>query len=398
MNGGDEERDAESAATQTRVLDALDLHLDDVDAGVETRSLRARGQARAEPKPQGPFGMVGMQQPTALEKRLLFSLAALLFVILLGATGFRVVEQWSWFDSFYMTIISITTTGYGETHPLSMPGRMVAMVVIMSGVGVGSYVLVSLSQVLIEGVVEGSLQRSLQKMRIEKDLPRLSGHVVVCGFGRFGQEICAELGRNGRRVVVIEANEQRVRHAESLHIPTVQGDASDESVLRAAGVERAAALAIATASDAMNTYVVLAARDMNPKARILARATDDAAVKRLIRAGADQAISPYHVGGQRMAATLLRPAVVDLLELASVGGGDLLIEQIDVRPSAALQGRTLREARIGERFEVLVLAVRAPDGHLQFPADPGRKLLVGDVVIAAGTPARLKRLEGELGG
>lgn len=352
--------------------------------------LRAAGPTPPAPGP-GP-------SLTALQKRLGFSLGALALVIGSGTVGFMVVEGWNWFDSLYMTIISISTTGYGETHPLSIPGRMVAMVVILSGVGVGSYVLVSLSQVLIEGVVEGTLQRSLLKMRTEKDLPRLSGHVIVCGFGRFGQEICSEMARNGRRCVVIEAAEDRVHRAEELQIPTVHGDASDEKVLRAAGIERAAALAIATASDAMNTYVVLAARELNPKVRILARATDEAAVKRLRRAGADQAISPYHVGGQRMAATLLRPAVVDLLELAQVGGGDLLIEQIDVRAGAPLAGRTLRDGRIGERFEVLVLAVRGTSGFLQFPADPSRALAVGDTVIAAGTPARLKRLETELGG
>ncbi len=345
-----------------------------------------------EERPARPVGP-GAPRLSVSGRRLTIASAALVVIIALGSAGFHMVEGWSWFDSLYMTVISISTTGYGETHPLSMPGRIVAMMVILSGVGIGSYVLISLAQVLFEGVVEGSLQRTLKRYAVEKELTRLSQHTIVCGFGRFGREIVEELVRSGRRVVVVDASPERVRLAEESRLLWVHGEATDENVLKRAGVERASSLAIATASDAMNTYVVLTARELNPSLRILARATDKGAGKRLQRAGADQWISPYHVGGQRMAAMLLRPAFVDLLELASMEGGrDLLVEQIEVRPGSRLVGKSLRDGHLGEQLAVLVLAVQS-GGQMDFPPDAGKALRAGDVVVAAGTSAHLKALE-----
>jgi voltage-gated potassium channel len=342
-------------------------------------------------------GPVATPHLSLSSRRLLIAFLALVGIIGTGTMGFRVVEGWSWFDSLYMTIISISTTGYGETHPLSVPGRMVAMAVILSGVGIGSYVLISLAQVVLEGVVEGSIQRTLKRYAVEKELPRLSHHTIVCGYGRFGREIVTELGRAGRKVVVIDSAPERIRVAEDTHLLWVHGDATDEQILRKAGIERAESLAIATASDAMNTYVVLTARELNPKLRILARATDQSAGKRLQRAGADQWISPYHVGGQRMAAMLVRPAVVDLLELAGLQGGkDLLVEQMEIGAASALEGKSLRDTHLGEEFGVLVLAVQS-QGKMNFPADPARPLRAGDVLVVAGSSAGLKGLEGRLG-
>jgi voltage-gated potassium channel len=311
--------------------------------------------------------------------------------------GFRLIEGWSWFDAFYMVLISVTTVGYGEVHPLSNAGRVFAMATIVFGVGVGSYVLLTVTRNFFEGVVEGSIQRAVARRRVKSQLPRLQNHTIVCGFGRLGREICRELRLAGNTVVVIDNTEQRVEMAEAQGYLFVQGDASAEAVLLEAGVLRARSLAVATPTDALNTYIVLTARDVAPDVHILARATDDQAARRMKKAGASEAVSPYHVGGLRMAALLLRPAVVDFMDVASAGEfPDIFIEQLLLGPGSRLAGRSLREAEYQAKYKVIVLAAHRPDREQRFLPDPSQPLEAGTLLIVAGHRTDLDRLASAL--
>jgi voltage-gated potassium channel len=331
--------------------------------------------------------------PPQLRKALL-ALVSLLLLVAVGTAGFHLIEGWSFWDAFYMVIISITTTGYGEVHPLSHAGRLFAMFVILSGVGVGSYSLVTLSSHIFEGVVEGSLRRALARRRMQQELPKLANHTVVCGYGRLGQEICLGLRQEKRPLCVIEPDPGHAAAAEADGFLCIHGDATDEDMLRKAGVDRAATLAAATPNDAVNTYVVLTAREINPRLRILARASDDAALRRLKRAGADQVVNPMRIGGQRMAAMLVRPAVVDFLDLAQLGDfPDIFIEELRMADSAKLAGRSIRDAHYNDEWRVLVLAVRQVNGTMCFRPEPDLRVDPGDILIVAGHREDLKRLE-----
>ncbi len=323
-----------------------------------------------------------------------------LLVYLLGATaGFKYIEGWSWFDSLYMVVISMTTVGYGEVHPLSPAGRTFAMLVIVGGVGMGSYVLLTVTRKFFEGVVEGSIQRAVARRRVKSTLPRLQGHTVVCGYGRLGREICHELRLAGRTVVVVDNQSARVFRAEEDGYLFVEGDGSEERTLSAAGLERAKSLAVATPTDALNTYIVLAAREVNPDIHILARASDDVAANRMMKAGASKAVSPYQMGGLRMAALMLRPAVVDFMDVASHGDfPDIFIEQLQMGPSSSLAGQSLRGAQWQSAYKVIVLSVKQTEGEQTFLPNPDEPIEPGCLLIVAGHRTSLDKLAAALQG
>jgi voltage-gated potassium channel len=325
--------------------------------------------------------------------RWMLPVGALVSLLFLGTLGFHLIEGWNWWDSFYMVLISITTVGYGEVHPLSRPGQVFASCVILSGMGVGSYVLLVLTRTFFEGVMEGSLQRALNRRRMERELPKLSGHTIVCGYGRLGHEICLSLAAEWRVVVVIEPDPEAYERARDDGFHAVHGDASDEAILRHAGIERASSIAVAT-----STYVVLSAKEMRPDLLVLSRADDLVAAKRLRRAGADRVVAPTQIGGQRMAHMLMRPGVVDFLDLAQLNDfPDLFIEELEMHQGAELRGRTIMEADYSKRWHVLVLAVKQADGTRVFRPPANFVVEAGDRVIVAGHRADLKALDTAMG-
>ena len=233
---------------------------------------------------------------------------------------------------------------------------------------------------------------------MERELPMLSRHTIVCGYGRLGREICVQLAAEHRVLVVIEPRPESYQRAVDDGFHAIHGDASDENVLRQAGIDRASSIAIATSTDAINTYVVLSAREMNRNLLILCRADDETAAKRMKRAGADRIVAPIHLGGQRMAHMLLRPGVVDFLDLAQLGDfPELFIEEVTMEAGAALEGRTIREADYSARWRVLVLAVKRADGTRHFRPGPDFPVHGGDQVIIAGHRDDLKELQKAMG-
>jgi voltage-gated potassium channel len=321
--------------------------------------------------------------------------AGLLAVLLIGGTtGFRLIEGWSWWDAFFMVVISASTVGYAEVHELTRPGEVFAVVVIAGGVATGSYTLLVVTRFFFEGVVEGSLQRALARRRMEKELPRIKDHTVVCGYGHVGREICVHLAAEFRQVVVIEHDAAVVARAQDDGFLCLHGDAADEVLLRRAGITRASSLAIATSVDANNTYVVLAARELNPRLHILSRAIEEDAPKRLKAAGANVVVSPNQIGGQRMAAMVVRPGVVDFLDLAYLGDfPDIVLEEVVMQPGSQLEGMTIGEAHYKAEWQVMVLAAVSASGERVFGPDAGYTIDAGDALILAGHREDLDKVE-----
>ncbi|MCO4770621.1 MAG: potassium channel protein [Deltaproteobacteria bacterium] len=330
-------------------------------------------------------------------RQIALAVVSLLVFLAIATAGFKFIEGWSWLDALYMVAISVTTVGYGEVHPLSPEGKAFAILTVFSGVGIGSYVLLTVTRRFFEGVVEGTIQRAVARRRVKTTLPRMKNHTVVAGFGRLGREICHEMRLAGNEVVVVDDKQERVLMAEEAEYLFVQGDASDEKVLEAAGLARAKSLAVATPTDALNTYIVLAAREVNPSVHILARASDEVAAKRMKKAGASDAVSPYQMGGLRMAAMMIRPAVVDFMDVASHGDfPDIFIEQLMMGEKSTLAGTSLRGAQWQSTYKVMVLSAMHPGGKQQFLPDPDEPLEPGCLLIVAGHRSNLDRLAAAL--
>jgi len=326
-----------------------------------------------------------------LSLQLLTIVSMLTAVLGLGTLGFRLVEGWSWFDSFYMALISLTTVGYEELFPLSHAGRVFTSVLLIVGVTV---VFASIG-LLGDLILKLELANFFGKRRAARMVSKLSNHYIVCGAGRVGRGVINELRRSGVQLVLVDNSLERTKWAEALGVPVVAADATQDETLLEAGIERAMGLVAAIGSDAENVYVTLSARVLNPTLRIAARATTEEAEEKLRRAGAATVFTPYTFIGHRLAQSLLRPHVLSFLDVASALGGDLDVEteQVKVSDDSAVAGKTLEESRLRQALGVIVLAVIRPDGSMQFNPGGDTKIEGGDVLIAMGERERLLRME-----
>jgi voltage-gated potassium channel len=321
--------------------------------------------------------------------------SVLVSAILIGTLGFRLVEGWPLFDAFYMALITLTTVGYGEIHPLSFAGRVFASFLMLVGVAT---VFVSFA-ILGDTLLRLELADYFGQRRRTRMLDHIAGHYIVCGAGRVGRSVVLELRRAGAKVVLVDNDPERVKWGDDLGVLTLTADASKDETLRRARIDTAAGLVAAISSDAENVYVTLSAKVLNPSLHIAARASDDQAEEKLQRAGAATVLTPYTYIGHRLAQSLLRPHVLSFLDVASAFGKtdlDLDIEQLRVAPGSVLSSRTLAEAHLGRTYGVIVLAVRRPSGVMQFNPQADVRLEAGDVLIAMGERQKLKQLETEL--
>ena len=328
-------------------------------------------------------------------RRSLLVAALLTTATLIGTLGFHFVEGWPLFDAFYMALITLTTVGYGEVHPLSFQGRLFASFLMLVGV---TTVFVSFA-ILGDTLLRLELADYFGGRRRTRMLQDISGHYIVCGAGRVGRSVVLELLRGGMQVVLIDNNPERARWGETLGVLTLTADASKDETLRQARIDTAAGLVAAISSDAENVYVTLSAKVLNPSLHVAARASDEQAEEKLRRAGASTVLTPYTYIGHRLAQSLLRPHVVNFLDVASAFGKtdlDLEIEQVPVAPGSFLSSRTLEEAHLGRSYGVIVLAVRRQSGMMQFNPQAEGRLEAGDVLIAMGERQKLKQLENEL--
>jgi voltage-gated potassium channel len=326
-------------------------------------------------------------------------IALLLAVIAAGTAGFAILEGWSLFDGLYMTVITLSTIGYGEIHPLSPVGRWFNIGLIVIGYGT----LLALAGTATQALLEAELAGYFHQRQMERQVSRLHDHIIVCGMGRVGRAVAREFDAARVTYVVIEQSDQRARWALDRDTMLVIGDATQEEVLDRAGIRRARGLVAAVAGDAQNIYIALTARELNPHLKIVARAAEEGAEKTLRRAGADMIISPYVYSGHRLAQALLRPNVVDFLDNV-LGPFDqshmrLQIEEVAVAPSSPLAGRSLAESHVRRELGIIVLGIKRPNRPLIFNPPGEERLETGDVLIAMGETANLKRLEAKcLGG
>ncbi len=326
---------------------------------------------------------------TRVRRQFILSLVSIVIVIFCGTSGYVLLEKWSFLDALYMTITTITTVGYREVHELSGPGKVFTLVLIVFGVGTILYTLNNAARI----VIEGEIQEIFGRRKLEKKIKQLKNHYIVCGFGRMGRVIGKELKEKGAEFVVIEKETMSpdVLDADMLF---VRGDATKDEVLREAGIERARGLISVLPTDAENLYVVLSARVLNPDMNIVARAGEEGSEQKLLRAGADRVVSPYHIGGLRIAHTVLKPSVVDFIEFATRSGNiDLQMEEIYVREGASIAGTTLDECGIGRELGIIIVAIKRSGGDMRFNPTFRTTIKPGDVLIALGERTKLKVLE-----
>ncbi len=323
-------------------------------------------------------------------RHLRFSLSILVGVIALGTCGYMFIEGWSGFDALYMTVITLATVGFKEVHDLSPQGKLFTILLIIFGAGIIAYAIGSLIQIM----VEGQLRHILGRKKLEKQIDRLSGHYIVCGYGRIGTLICREFLAKPIPFVVVEKDPALCEKLGNDGILFVRGDATDDETLMAAGILRAKGLITAVTSDTENVYITLTARGLNPDMFILARSGEEGSEKKLRRAGASKVISPYTIGASRMAQAVLRPSVVDFIEIATAGRNlELQLEEIRVTPDSALAEKSLVDSGVRKDLGVIIVGIKKQNGQMLFNPAPATPIQGGDVLITLGEPSAIHDLE-----
>lgn len=325
-------------------------------------------------------------------RKVLLGLLLLVVITAVGVAGYRLIEGWSFFDALYMTIITISTVGYAEVHPLSTNGKIFTMVLIIGGVGGALYALSG----IIQYIIEGQFGITLARRRMENRIGDLKGHFILCGHGRVGEEIALGFKEEGVPFVVIDSNSKNLAKADSHGYLYIEGDATRDEVLKQAGIQYAKGLVAAVGTDADNLYITLSARGLRPDLFIEARASDVQAEAKLKRAGADRVVSPHHIGGRRMAMLALRPAVVDFIDTVTRGRGrEMLMESVDVLHNSRLVSETIRD--LHRETGTTILAAWKRSG--KFVANPAEedKVEEGDRLIVVGNAKSLAALEDAAG-
>src|SRR5215213_5938965 len=329
-------------------------------------------------------------EPRVALRRVQGAILALVIIATVGVLGYMVLEGWSFTDALYMTVITLTTVGYREVRTLDTTGQLWTMLLLVTGVGTLFYAAVSSVELVVEGTIRGYFGRR----RMEAAIGKLSGHQILCGYGRVGRQVAREFTLDGVPFVIIEHDPQTVEECLAEGYLTVQGEASDDEVLEEAGIRRAKGLVAAVDSDADNVFVVLSARNLNPKLNIVARASSDESAAKLEIAGADRTISPYAVGGRRLASLATQPLVVDFLDIVTRGeeGIEFRLEEFMVPEESSLAGHTIGELRIGERTGAIILATRNHEGKFDTTPSATDRISAGDTLIVLGTREQITRL------
>lgn len=315
-------------------------------------------------------------------------------ILIGGCIGYMVIEGWGILDALYMTITTLTTVGFQEVHPLSQTGRIFTIFLILFGVGFFLYFLGSITRM----VVQGTLKDVYGRRKLDKQISQISGHYIVCGFGRIGRTVSELLKEKPMEVVVIEKDPECIPIFQEKNLLYVLGEATSEEYLLKAGIERAKGLVAAASSDADNVYITLTARGIKPDLFILARAANESSVNNLNRAGADKVISPYDIGARRMANTILRPTVIDFIELAVHNRNlDLQMEELLIGEQSKIKDVTLMESNIRKDYNLIVVAIKKKSGEMIFNPSSQAKIQEGDTLVALGDRENLSLLEKKLG-
>jgi|YNPNPStandDraft_1061719.scaffolds.fasta_scaffold03014_5 voltage-gated potassium channel len=320
-------------------------------------------------------------------KRFRTALFLLLAVIFFGTTGYQVLEGWSFLDSLYMTVITVATVGFREVKPLSVEGKILTIAITVLGVTAGAWAL----GVGVELLVSEEIYGSLFTKRMQRAIQDLKDHYIICGFGRMGKQIAKDFARQNLPFVVVEDNPEQIPNLKSSGYLFVEGDATNDSVLRAAGVTRAKGLIAVASSDPVNVFIVLTARGLNPNLYIVARSVLQENEGKLLRAGADKVVSPYVIGGHRIAAAVLNPVLVDFLDkLLLTGELSLQLGEAQVSPNSPLIGTKFGDQGLNCNYGITIVAVRKSGFTLSQPA-PDEPIEAGDTLIAIGSPENIQK-------
>jgi len=314
----------------------------------------------------------------------------IIFVTIAGTAGYMLLAEQGFLDSLYMTVISITTVGYHEVFEITPRLQVFTILLILSGVATIFYGIM----VVMQMVVEGQVATILGRRRMEKDVKKLKNHYILAGFGRVGQIVYNEFEKSGRPFVVIESNAEMINILQNKGGLYIEGNSTEDEVLHQAGIDRAVGLVSTIPSESDNVYLALSARQLNPDLKIIARADSPDAEKKLYRAGADRVICPYELGGMRMALSIIRPNVVDFMELESAGAeADISIEEVIVPENSSLDGVTLKDSDLKNKLDIMVVAIKKPDKTIHFNPSANTNIEVGDILVLIGRKSNLAKLD-----
>jgi len=307
-----------------------------------------------------------------------------------GTVGYMTIEKWRFLDALYMAVITLGTVGFKEVHDLSDGGKIFTMCLILVGVSVLGYIVGSLAQIMFEG----QFQRIMGRKKVEKQIEALKDHYIICGFGRIGSLICKEFKANALQFVIVEKSTDTLEKLYDDGYLHLKGDATlDETLLRA-GIKRAKGLISVVTSDTENVYITLTARGLNPDLYIMARSGEEGSDIKLKRAGANKVVSPYIIGGSRMAQSILRPNVVDFIEIATGSEHmDLQMEEITIPDHSAFAGDTLVSSGFRKEVGVIIVGIKKAHGKMIFNPHSQAKIEGGDTLIVLGEPHSIAKLE-----
>jgi len=323
-------------------------------------------------------------------RRLLYILVAITTTLLIGTVGFTLIDHYPPFDAFYMTLVTMTTVGYDEIHPLSRAGRIFNSFLIFFGVTTIFIAIGAMTQTIIELQFGDVLAQRRNKRMIDQ----LKDHYIICGYGRVGRGAAVELQRAGASFVVLDIAPERVERAMLDGMLAIAADSTRDDTLRRVGIDRARGLVAALSTDADNLFVLLSAKGLNPHIYVAARAAEESAEEKMRRAGADAVFAPYAITGHRLAQALLRPHVVQFLDFTTKDiGMDISIEQLRVSEHSGMVSKTIREMQLGRAFGVIVMAIRKRDGQMMFNPPADTAVSAGDYLIVMGRQENLERVE-----
>jgi len=306
---------------------------------------------------------------------------SLLAILATGTIGYHVIERWTWLDSLYMTVITVSTVGYGELYPLTEAGRLFTIILIVVGVGTVAMAI----SIIFKTIFQHQMKLFMEKRSMQKEVNSISKHIIICGYGRMGSNIAAALIGAGKAVVVIEHNPQLADEIERDGFLVVTGDASEDATLQQAGIERAVSLVATLGSDADNLFLTLTARGLNSNLDIIARTEDDRNCRKFTQAGASRVVSPLTTGSNRIIRLLTRPDVIDFVELMSQGNEvQLEISKINVDDSSSFANKTLSEGNVRQEVGGMVLAIQKATGQVIFDPPADSLLEVDDTLVVVG--------------
>ena len=313
-----------------------------------------------------------------------FLILVLIFVI--GTFGYHYTEGWSLLDSLYATVITLATVGYGDFHPEQTVGRIFTIILVIFGVGTMAYTI----GLVMEAMIEGRLKIVMGRGRLEKKIEKLAGHYIICGYGRIGRLICREFAAENVDFVVIDDDPEVIQKIDEKEHIYYKGNATEDNTLLGAGIRKAKGIVCVLPTDAENLYIILTAKELNPDIYILSRAEDETSERRLTRAGANRVISPYTVGGMRMAMAVLRPAMLDFIEITTGRQSlELRMEELFICDASPVIGKSLEESEIRKRYGLIIVAIEKASGQMIFNPMASSVVEKGDKLVALGEDPNL---------